>query len=79
MIANLEALAALADLGTMTHAATRLRITQSAVSKRIAALEREVGQPVTEAHGRGVRLTPAGHRLLQRAAPALLRPVAARR
>ena len=42
MIANLEALAALADLGTMTRAAARLRITQSAVSKRIAALEGEL-------------------------------------
>ena len=69
MFDQIETLSTLAVTGTMTRTATQLRITQSTVSKRIAALEREVGQPVTEAHGRGVRLTPAGHRLLERAAP----------
>ena len=69
MIANLEALAALADLGTMTHAATRLRITQSAVSKRIAALEGELNLRLVEPAGRGVRLTPAGENLLDKTAP----------
>ena len=69
MFDQIETLSTLAATGTMTRTATHLRITQSTVSKRIAALEREVGQPLTEAHGRGVRLTPAGHRLLERAAP----------
>ena len=69
MFDQIETLNTLATTGTMTRAATQLRITQSTVSKRIAALEREVGQPLTEAHGRGVRLTPVGHRLLERAAP----------
>ncbi len=38
MIEKLEALAALRTTGTMGQAASTLRITQSAVSKRIAAL-----------------------------------------
>jgi DNA-binding transcriptional LysR family regulator len=66
---HLETLAALAQAGTMTRAATRLRLTQSAVSKRIAALERETGHQLVEPQGRGVRLTPAGTRLLERTLP----------
>ena len=69
MFTHIETLTALANTGTMTRAAVHLRITQSTVSKRLAALENEVGQPLIEAHGRGVRLTLAGHRLLARVAP----------
>jgi DNA-binding transcriptional LysR family regulator len=69
MIANLEALAALADLGTMTKAATRLRITQSAVSKRIAALEDALGVALVEPVGRGVRLTASALALLDKTSP----------
>lgn len=71
MIANLEALAALSETGTMTRAATRLRITQSAVSKRIAALEADVSHKLIEPIGRRVRLTPAGVRLLEKTHPFL--------
>jgi DNA-binding transcriptional LysR family regulator len=69
MIANIEALAALSELGTMTKAATRLRITQSAVSKRIAALEGTTGHRLVERVGRGVRLTPAAVALLEKTDP----------
>ncbi|MDA0745146.1 MAG: LysR family transcriptional regulator [bacterium] len=69
MIANIEALMALSTTGTMTRAATRLRITQSAVSKRIAALENELGLKLVEPAGRRVRLTPQGIRLLEKTAP----------
>lgn len=69
MIANIEALAALAEMGTMTRAATRLRITQSAVSKRIAALEATTGHVLLERVGRGVRLTPAAVALLEKTDP----------
>jgi DNA-binding transcriptional LysR family regulator len=72
MITNLEALSALSEVGTMTQAATRLRITQSAVSKRIAALESEVGHKLVEPIGRRVRLTPAGVRLLEKTRPFLI-------
>jgi DNA-binding transcriptional LysR family regulator len=69
MIANIEALSALSESGTMTKAATRLRITQSAVSKRIAALENDLGQKLIEPVGRRVRLTPSGVRLLEKTGP----------
>ena len=39
MVENLETLLALSRAGTMIEASTELRISQSAVSKRIAALE----------------------------------------
>jgi DNA-binding transcriptional LysR family regulator len=72
LIANLDALSALSETGTMTRAATRLRITQSAVSKRIAALEAETGQILIEPMGRRVRLTPGGVRLLEKTRPFLM-------
>lgn len=71
MFEGLEALAALAEHGTMTRAATHLRLTQSAVSKRIHALEEWLGASVVEPAGRGVVVTPAGVRLLDRTAPLL--------
>jgi DNA-binding transcriptional LysR family regulator len=69
MIANLEALAALADEGTMGKAAVRLRLSQSAVSKRVAALENELDKKLVERHGRRLKLTPAGVRLLEKTGP----------
>lgn len=69
MLAQLEALLALADHGTMTAAATALRITQSAVSKRVAALEGQLGRELVEPHGRRVRLTADGAALVARARP----------
>jgi len=71
VIDQLEALAALAEHGTMRSAATRLRISQSAVTKRLDALEAQVGARLRERAGRRVRLTPAAERLLERARPLL--------
>ncbi|HVP28075.1 MAG TPA: LysR family transcriptional regulator [Myxococcota bacterium] len=71
MLAPLEALLAVQELGTMTRAATRLRISQSAVSKRVAALEHEVGARLLEREGRRVRLTPFAEALVERARPLL--------
>ena len=71
MIENLETLGALNELGTMSRASTRLRISQSAVSKRIAALESHSGLKLIEREGRRVRLTPAGVGLLNRTSPLL--------
>jgi DNA-binding transcriptional LysR family regulator len=71
MIDALETLRLLAREGTMTGAATRLRLTQSAVSKRIRALEEQVGKKLVAPSGRRVKLTPAGLRLLQRVEPLL--------
>ncbi len=71
MIENLETLIAFAQEGTMTKAATRLRITQSAVSKRLAALEREMGQAIIERRGREAVVTETGRKLIADAEPLL--------
>jgi DNA-binding transcriptional LysR family regulator len=69
MLRHLEALLALHAAGTVSAAAARLRVTQSAVSKRIRALEHMLGYRVLEPDGRRVRLTSRGALLLERAAP----------
>ena len=66
MIENLETLIALSKTGTMMEASTALRISQSAVSKRIAALERYYDRDLIERHGRRVVLTHHGTRLVER-------------
>ena len=48
-----------------------LRISQSAVSKRIAALERYYDRDLIERHGRRVVLTHHGTRLVERVTPLL--------
>lgn len=73
MLDQLDALRALRSSGTTAAAARHLRISQSAVSKRIAALEAEIGLPLTEPVGRGLRLTPAAERLLSQAEPLVVR------
>ncbi len=65
-IDQLDALLALVEHGTTGRAATALRITQSAVSKRVAALEDDVGASLLEKDGRRVRLTTHGERLVRR-------------
>jgi DNA-binding transcriptional LysR family regulator len=71
MLSNLEALEALAATGTMGHAGRRLRISQSAVSKRIAALEAQIGGDLVERVGRRAVLTPRAERLLEAMRPLL--------
>ena len=56
-----------AATGSFSRAATLASSTQSAVSKRIGALERRLAVRLFERTGRGARLTPAGRRLLPRA------------
>ncbi|MDA8702462.1 LysR family transcriptional regulator [Pseudomonadales bacterium] len=71
MIENLETLVALSKAGTMMEASTALRISQSAVSKRIASLERYYDRELIERHGRRVVLTHHGTRLVERVTPLL--------
>jgi DNA-binding transcriptional LysR family regulator len=56
-----------AELGQLQHAADELRITQQAVSKRIAALERELGVRLFTRTARGVELTLDGQAFLAHA------------
>ncbi|MEV0231629.1 LysR family transcriptional regulator [Nonomuraea sp. NPDC050786] len=61
----------IAESGSFTAAAELLGYTQSAVSRRIAALERAAGGPLFERLARGVRLTPAGEALHRHAVAVL--------
>jgi DNA-binding transcriptional LysR family regulator len=64
---KLQILRALHDKGTVTAAAAALRMTPSGVSQQLAVLSKQIGAPVIEARGRGVRLTGAAHVLLRHA------------
>lgn len=66
-VRRLRVLRALADHGTVAAAAKALHLTPSAVSQQLAALEREVDQPIVEKRGRGLILTGAGEVLLEHA------------
>ena len=69
MIENLETLVTLSKTGTMMEAATVLKISQSAVSKRVAALERQYDRELIERRGRRVVLTAYGTRLVEKVTP----------
>jgi DNA-binding transcriptional LysR family regulator len=69
VIENLETLVVLSKTGTMMETATVLKISQSAVSKRIDALERYYDRELIERHGRRVVLTHHGTRLVERVTP----------
>jgi len=63
-LADLQLLDAVASRGSFTGAAVQLRLSQPAVSARIAAVERAVGATLFTRDTRGARLTPAGQRYL---------------
>src|SRR5688572_29558640 len=67
---------AVVERASFSAAARHLGYTQSAVSQHIAALEDDLGVPLL--HRRPVTPTEAGARLLEHAAPILLRLDAAR-
>ncbi|MBQ5531647.1 MAG: LysR family transcriptional regulator [Kiritimatiellae bacterium] len=58
---------AVADEGGITRAASRLRVSQPALSTQLAALEDELGQKLFERGARGIALTEKGMALKQRA------------
>ncbi len=66
-IASLQTFLAIADTGSFSAAADRVFLTQPAISKRIAALETELGTPLFDRIGRRVQLTEAGRALQERA------------
>jgi DNA-binding transcriptional LysR family regulator len=66
-VQRLRVLRELADRGSVTAVAAALSFTPSAVSQQLKALSQEVGLPLTEPAGRGLRLTDAGHALVAEA------------
>ena len=64
-------LRAVAQRGSFTAAAAELGYTQSAISKRMAALETTAGHALVIRERRGVRLSRAGEVLLRHATTAL--------
>ncbi|MFD5628586.1 LysR family transcriptional regulator [Streptomyces sp. NPDC127072] len=75
----LRLLVTVAETGSFTKAAVRLNYTQSAVSRRIAALEGAAGGALFERLPRGVRLNPAGRTLHRHALEVLDRLARAER
>src|SRR4051794_7157501 len=64
---RLRVLVAVARHGTVTAAAEALHYAQPSVSHHLARLEAETGTRLTQRVGRGIRLTPAGRLLAERA------------
>jgi DNA-binding transcriptional LysR family regulator len=64
---TVRTLVAAADLGQFQGAADSLEVTQQAVSKRIAALEKELGVRLFTRTARGVQLTIDGQAFLPHA------------
>ena len=67
-LVRLRVLAAVARYGSLTEAARHLHYSQPSVSHHLARLEAETGAQLLQRVGRGVRLTPAGQLLADRAA-----------
>jgi DNA-binding transcriptional LysR family regulator len=63
---RLNVLRAVAELGTVTAAAETLRFSPSAVSHQLRTLSRDLGVPLLERDGRGVRLTAGAQVLVRR-------------
>ncbi|RKE17760.1 LysR family transcriptional regulator [Streptomyces sp. TLI_171] len=59
-VQRLRVLRSVAEHGSFNRAAAALRLTPSAVSQQVAALERSLGAQVVARSTRGVALTPAG-------------------
>ena len=66
-VQRLRVLRELADRGSVTAVAAALSYTPSAISQQLKALAEEVGTPLTEPAGRGLRLTDAGTVLVEHA------------
>ncbi|WP_124704738.1 LysR family transcriptional regulator [Sulfuriferula multivorans] len=75
---HLRVIEALNETGSLTRAATRLHLTQSALSHQLVALEGHYGVVLFE-RSRPLRATPAGMRLLHLAQEVLPKMEAARR
>ncbi|WP_412057749.1 LysR family transcriptional regulator [Bartonella sp. DGB2] len=64
---------AAAEAGSFTHAAQKLHLSQSAVSRQVSTLEQDVGVPLFQRHARGLILTEQGEVLYRTAHDVLMR------
>ena len=69
---------AAAQAGSFTHAGEVLHMSQSAVSRQVAALEADLGVPLFHRHARGLILTEQGEELFRAAADVLVKLEAVR-
>ena len=58
---------AVADAGSFTHAGETLKLSQSAISRQIGALEEQLGVMLFHRHARGLILTEQGELLYRTA------------
>src|SRR5438128_4184028 len=72
-IRNLQLVAAVADVGSLTRAGDRLHLTQSALSHQLRDIEARLGAALFLRVGKRLVLTPAGDRLLESAKDVLER------
>lgn len=63
-ISQLKTLIHVAELGSLSKASERLNVVQPALSRQIRLLERELGAPLFERHGRGMTVTETGREVL---------------
>ncbi|WP_344943118.1 LysR family transcriptional regulator [Actinomadura miaoliensis] len=68
---QLRALVTVAEVGSVTRAADLLHLVQPAVTRQIRTLEQELGVPLFERTRQGMRPTPAGAIMIDRARRAL--------
>lgn len=68
---HLRCFLAVADEGNVTRAAARLRLSQPAVSRALAALEKELGARLVDRSPHHLTLTGAGHAFRPKAATAV--------
>src|SRR3954452_22830816 len=62
-LAQLQSFVLVARHGSVKAAAAELEVTEPAVSVAVAALRKELGDQLFVRAGRGIALTPGGHRL----------------
>src|SRR5688500_1421373 len=63
-VRHLRTLAALQETGSVSHAAKRVHLTQSALSHQISALQSHYGLQIVRRKGQTVELTDAGKHLV---------------
>lgn len=69
LLEGIETLLVLSKAKTMSRTGSLLYISQSAVSKRIANLEKKLGKKLIEPCGRSIKLTPDGIALIETIGP----------